>query len=57
MNYLTVVEVAGDDGTFAVPPERQRGLLAALALEAGRALSTHALADRLCEWPPASAVH
>jgi predicted ATPase/DNA-binding SARP family transcriptional activator len=57
VRLLGPVEVADDDGAATIPARKQRALIAALALEAGRVVSIDRLVERLWEAPPASAAH
>ena len=57
VRLLGPVEVADDDRVVTIPARKQRALIAALALEAGRVVSTDRLVERLWEAPPASAAH
>ena len=57
VRLLGPVEVADGDRTVTIAARKQRALLAALALQAGRVASVDALVDQLWEKPPASAPH
>ena len=57
VRLLGPVEIADGDRTVAIAARKQRALLAALALQAGRVASVDALVDQLWEKPPASAPH
>lgn len=55
-NVLGRLEVAGEDGPRALPAGKQRVLVAALLIDANRAVSADRLIDRLWgERPPATA--
>jgi predicted ATPase/DNA-binding SARP family transcriptional activator len=57
VRLLGPVEIAEGDRTVTIAARKQRALLAALALQAGRVAPIEALVDRLWEVPPASAPH
>ena len=57
VRLLGPVVVAEEDRPVPIAARKQRALLAALALQAGRVVAVESLVDQLWEEPPASATH